>query len=340
MRLRFLQKFGSVVEWCFSRTVVRRSAPAAIVVSFTAAMASAGPYPPAAGQPGSDAIAASDPGIVEWANSVTNLTRGPENIANLALGLASFGTASAAVGPADNNVVSLGDGGSITVSFAEPITNGPGADFAVYENGFASGGLSYLELGFVEVSSDGTNFFRFPSVSLTPTTTQTGSFGLTDPTNLYDLAGKYVALQGTPFDLAELAGISPLLNVNDVRVCARGRRGRLDRPGVCDVRFRGAHDQRSLADAVRFKRVRLRRRKRTARRARASDARAIYDRRIASRPVQDATLRVMDHVPSMLRAAAPKKYGTRVLRLRNAHDRWSDPGARSRRGRALRVSLS
>ena len=165
----------------------------------------AGPYAPAAGKPGSDAVPATDPSIVEWASGVANLTRGPENIANPALGLASFGTASAAIGPADNSVVSLGDGGSITVTFNEPIANGAGADFAVYENGFASGSLAFLELGFVEVSSDGTNFFRFPSVSLTQTTTQTSNSGLTDPTNLYDLAGKYVALQGTPFDLSELA---------------------------------------------------------------------------------------------------------------------------------------
>ncbi len=148
---------------------------------------------------------------------MANLTRGPENIANPGLGLASVGTAAAALGKADNSVVSLGDGGSITVTFDQPITNGPGADFAVFENGFASGALDYLELGFVDVSSDGVNFFRFPSVSLTDTSTQIGSFGLLDPTNLYDLAGKYVALQGTPFDLSELAGVSPLLDTNNVR---------------------------------------------------------------------------------------------------------------------------
>lgn len=32
----------------------------------------------------------------------------------------------------------------------------------------------------------------------------------------YDLAGKYIAGYGTPFDLSELAGVSPYLNVNDV----------------------------------------------------------------------------------------------------------------------------
>jgi hypothetical protein len=206
----------SVMRQIFWRVATRGALVACFVASFITAV-SAGPYAPAAGVPGSDAVAANSSSIVEWANAVTTLTRGPQNVANPSLGLASFGAATAAVGPADNSVVSLGDGGSITVSFAQPITNGAGADFAVYENGFMTGSQSYLELGFVEVSSNGANFFRFPSVSLTPSTTQTGSFGFTDPTNLYDLAGKYVALQGTPFDLAELAGVSPLLNVNDVR---------------------------------------------------------------------------------------------------------------------------
>ena len=186
------------------------------------AIALAGPFAPAAGQPGSTAVAAGDPRFVEWANSVANLTRGPQNIANPGLGLASFGVPSNALGPSDaatnfSGVVSLGDGGQITLGFAQPIRDGAGPDFAVFENGFASGGLSFLELGFVEVSSDGANFFRFDATSDTQTATQVGSFGLLDPTDLNNLAGKYVAGFGTPFDLAELAGVSPLLDVNDVR---------------------------------------------------------------------------------------------------------------------------
>src|SRR5262249_22821173 len=66
-------------------------------------------------------------------------------------------------------------------------------------------------------SSDGTNYYRFPATSDTQTTTQVASFGLLDATNLNNLAGKYVAGFGTPFDLGELAGVSPLLDVNDVR---------------------------------------------------------------------------------------------------------------------------
>ncbi len=68
----------------------------------------------------------------------------------------------------------------------------------------------------MDVSSDGVHFFRFPSVSETQTTTQIGGFGLLDATNLHDLAGKYIAGYGTGFDLSELAGVSPYLNINDV----------------------------------------------------------------------------------------------------------------------------
>jgi hypothetical protein len=182
-----------------------------------------GPFAPAAGQPGSTAIAAADPRFVEWASSVVSLTRGPQNIANPSLSLASFGAPSNALGPSDaatnfGGVVSLGDGGQITLGFPQPIRNGAGPDFAVFENGFASGNLAFLELGFVEVSSDGVNFFRFPATSLTQTATQTGSFGLLDATNLDNLAGKYVAGFGTPFDLDQLAGVSPLLDVHNVNL--------------------------------------------------------------------------------------------------------------------------
>jgi len=157
--------------------------------------------------------------IEEWADQVDSLTRGPQEIGVANSPPASVGTAASALGAYDSSVVSLGDGGSITLSFALPIANGPGADFSVFENGFASGGagLAFLELGTVAVSSDGVNFFTFPDVSLTQTTTQVGSFGLLDPTNLYDLAGKTIANVGADFDLSELANISPLLNVNDIQ---------------------------------------------------------------------------------------------------------------------------
>jgi hypothetical protein len=189
-----------------------------VVVSLLVSnVSSGGPYPPSSG-PGATGVPVSDPQFVEWASGVADLTRGPQDISHPAAGLASVGVTANALGKADDNVVSLGDGGSATLTFDKPIANGAGPDFAVFENGFvSSGGLDYLELAFVEVSSDGVDFFRFPSVSLTQTTTQVASFGLLDPTNLYDLAGKDIALTGTPFDLDELAGVSPLLDVSNVK---------------------------------------------------------------------------------------------------------------------------
>lgn len=189
---------------------------AVISLSLASRSAHAGPFAPAAGQADTTAIAKADSTIVAWATSVENLTRGKQDISNAASALANVGA------PADvlrNNagVLSLGDAGSITLGFAQPITNGAGFDFAVFENGFASGSLAYLELAFVEVSSNGADFFRFNATSLTPTAAQVSSFGLIDPTNLNNLAGKYISGFGTPFDLAELVGTSPLLDVNNIQ---------------------------------------------------------------------------------------------------------------------------
>lgn len=191
----------------------------AIALAFCASAMAAravGPFDGAAGTPGSLAVSKDDPAIVAWATGVAELVRGPVQIDRPELGFASFGSAANALGPAAGNsfdVVSLGDGGWITLTFDQPITNGPGWDFAVFENGFSD---TFLELAFVEVSSNGIDFFRFDAVSLTPTTVQVGGFGALDPTYLHNLAGKYRQGFGTPFDLAELAGRSPLLDIGAV----------------------------------------------------------------------------------------------------------------------------
>ncbi|MGD9720677.1 MAG: hypothetical protein AB7O59_16260 [Pirellulales bacterium] len=181
-----------------------------------AAQVVAGPFAPAAGQPGSTAVANNSPTIAAWASGVAELARGPLDIANPPGGLASFGTGAEALGPATGvatQVVSLGDGGHITLTFAQPIFDGPGFDLAVFENGFSD---TFLELAFVEVSSNGSDFLRFDAVSQTPTATQIGSFSALDPTNLDNLAGKYRAGFGTPFDLAQLAGRSLAVDVNHI----------------------------------------------------------------------------------------------------------------------------
>lgn len=129
-------------------------------------------------------------------------------------GQATAGEPESALGPAlENGVISLGDGGSITLQFEKPLRNGPGPDLAIFENGFDD---LFLELAFVEVSTDGEHFVRFPAYSETQTQTQISGFGLLDPRFLYNLAGKYRVGFGTPFDLAELPS-DPFLDLQRIR---------------------------------------------------------------------------------------------------------------------------
>ena len=164
-----------------------------------------GQFPPAAGEDGSTAISNESPLFVGWANEVVSIERGPQDNTDDMSPLASFGEATEATGFAEGNstnVISLGNGGSITLSFPFPIVNGESWDFAVFENSFSD---TYLELAHVEVSSDGERFVRIPSTSLTPTEEQLGDFGNIDPTHLNNLAGKYAQGFGTPFDLQDIA---------------------------------------------------------------------------------------------------------------------------------------
>jgi len=118
------------------------------------------------------------------------------------LGLAWSGIDEYALGRAgDNPMISLGDGGSATLQFDGTLRNGNGYDFAVFENSFDG---AFLELAFVEVSSDGERFVRFPAYSETDTVNGTAAFGYTNPEQIHNLAGKYPVFYGTPFDLDEL----------------------------------------------------------------------------------------------------------------------------------------
>ena len=174
-------------------------------------------FAPAAGKPGSTALRHDSSCFVAWANNCA-VQRGLMDISQPDSGYVSVGTGASAAGPAmQNGVVSLGDAGSATLTFPSPIINGTGWDFAVFENTFLD---SFLELAFVEVSSDGQRFVRFPASSLTDTATQTWAFGYTQPEKVNNLAGKYVVGYGTPFDLYELkdsAGID-INNITHVRV--------------------------------------------------------------------------------------------------------------------------
>lgn len=167
----------------------------------TSSIINAQSYAPPAGQPSSTAIAKNSSVFIGWATGI-NVVRGPQDIANPTGPLATTGDPNNALGgPTGTGVVCLGDGGSATLTFGFPIANGPGFDFAVFENGFSD---TFLELAFVEVSSDGINFFRFPSHSETQTATQVGGFGAVDCRYINNLAGKYRANFGTPFDLSDI----------------------------------------------------------------------------------------------------------------------------------------
>jgi hypothetical protein len=84
------------------------------------------------------------------------------------------------------HVLSLGNSGNVIVAFDVTIVNGPGEDFIVSENPFfiyGGSGAVFAELSYVEVSSDGIDFARFPSISLTP------QGGQMFPENIENLAG-------------------------------------------------------------------------------------------------------------------------------------------------------
>ncbi len=158
-------------------------------------------YSPPAGYVGTTAIHKDSSIFIDWAVSCF-LERGYQDIANPSLGLTSVGNEISATGkPFENGVVSLGDGGRITCVFNFPIQNGPGPDFAVFENAFSD---SFLELAFVEVSSNGKDFVRFPAYSNTDTSIQIGTFDTLDAQKIHNLAGKYRSGFGTPFDLEDV----------------------------------------------------------------------------------------------------------------------------------------
>ena len=173
-------------------------------------------FAPPAGREGSTAIFMDDPAFSAWATGYVNYTPGTDIDP-------AWQTPEQAVGKASGtsyNVVSLGRGGQITMTFDPPIQNGDGWDFAVFENGFNDW---HLELAYVEVSSNGKDFVRFDSVSLNPE--PVGGYGSVDATRIDGLAGKYRQGYGTPVDLSDLAeksevqgGLVDLDNITHVRL--------------------------------------------------------------------------------------------------------------------------
>lgn len=170
-------------------------------------------FAPQAELAGSTAIPYTSSSIVEWATQCS-IHRGWQNIADTILGYTNLGDSTKALGIADGDVVSLGDGGEAIFYFSNPIQNGPGYDFAVFENGFRNpldSNLAYLELAKVFVSNDGNVYYEFPSQCDNDTSNQIAGAGeYMDARKLNNLAGKYIQNYGTPFDLDELSMILSL----------------------------------------------------------------------------------------------------------------------------------
>lgn len=148
--------------------------------------------------------------VVAWAASV------PPNGYLPGLEATEYTDSSRALGPASGpatDVVVLGRGGSIALEFAEPFANGPGADFAVWENGLEGSGRMFAELGYVEVSSDGTAWVRFPVSTRRSEPVET--YGWVDPADYAGFAGVHPIGTGTAFDLDVLKSLGP---VSDGRV--------------------------------------------------------------------------------------------------------------------------
>lgn len=193
-----------------------------------------GQFAPPAGQAGSDAVHRDSSIIINWASSAV-IERGLQQIDDFSGGYASIGTEADAIGKADGMVVSLGDGGSAVLGFDFPIFNGPGADFVVFENAFDD---NFLELAHVSVSSDGENFYAFPSQSLTQTETQIEGFGTLEADKIHLLAGKFKAPYGVPFDLDSLPDTDQLdksaithIRITDVVGCLNADFGSQDVEG-------------------------------------------------------------------------------------------------------------
>lgn len=221
---------------------------------YSTAMANTNPGAPDPGIPGfvgpnGDGKTASgnyvNPIFVGWADSVVSYLPAPGVAASWTDPTKALG----AVTGVNTDIVSLGDldatqiangvaPGQITLRFSMGIANGPGADFAVFENGFMSGNKVFAELGYVEVSSDGVNFARFPSV-YTAATAPVGGYGAIDPTGVYNLVGKHVNAYGnswgTPFDLQDLVS-HPLVQNGQVNLSAIYYVRIVDIPGSGDFK--------------------------------------------------------------------------------------------------------
>ena len=195
-----------------TRVLAQTRAPGCVPTPFNAVYDVRATYAPTPPAPATTAVAYNDARIVNWARGVASYLPGT------GVSDPKWMMPTQAFGPAGTDttaVVVLGNGGTITLTFASPITDGGSWDFAVFENSFASD--IFLELGFVEVSSDGSHFARFDSAfqsAVTPCGSCSGTAA-----EIGGLAGAYMVGYGTPFDLAALRN-SPLVRDRSVDLTA------------------------------------------------------------------------------------------------------------------------
>jgi hypothetical protein len=195
-----------------TRILAQTTAAGCVSPPFNAVYDIRATYAPAPPDPTTTAVAFDDPRVLAWATGVDSYLPGP------GVSDPMWMMPSQAFGPAGTDtlaVVVLGNGGSITLTFDAPITDGDSWDFAVYENSFASD--VFLELGFVEVSSDGSHFARFDSAFESTVTSCASCSGTA--AQIGGLAGTYMVGYGTPFDLAALRN-APLVRDGTVDLTA------------------------------------------------------------------------------------------------------------------------
>lgn len=162
-----------------------------------------------------DAIAMDDPRLFQWAAGWDPPAWGGELDP-------SWQDLTRALGPATgawDDATSLGNGGALTLVFEAPIADGPGPDLAVFENGFSE---RFLELAWVEVSSNGRDFVRFASLSLQRE--PVAAYGTLDPREVLGVAGRFRGGFGVTFDLGTLAQAPEVLT------------GRVDLSAITHVR--------------------------------------------------------------------------------------------------------
>ncbi|MFW6336027.1 MAG: PEP-CTERM sorting domain-containing protein [Phycisphaeraceae bacterium] len=166
-----------------------------------------------------DPAIASDSGVfVEWADAIdeTRTDFAPEGSTSID---ESGGFNS--LGELTQDLIDAGEQpGFLTVTFPTGIRNGEDADFAVFENAqglFGGENDLFVELAYVEVSTDGESFARFPSIYLNEEDSFSGTraFAEYDVTNIFNLAGKHRSGFGTPFDLDDLLD-DPLVTSGEI----------------------------------------------------------------------------------------------------------------------------